>query len=185
MNKKDYAGARRKTGPQARPIEARFFEKIKKVESGCWLWVGALTGKGYGNFCWSPARNNREYVGAHIASWRIHNGEVPSGMVVCHHCDNPRCVNPVHLFVGTQHDNVRDCISKGRTSYKTGINLKLQGSRHPNAKLTEDQVRSVLSDMRSYAKIAKDLGVSASTVHQIKTHQTWTHVNAGFAGSND
>ena len=183
MNKNDPGIAvRGKTGPKPRPVENRFFEKIKKSESGCWEWSGAKTGHGYGNFCWSTSRPHQVYIGAHVASWLIHRGDVPVGMVVCHSCDNPVCVNPDHLFVGTQHENVRDCILKGRTNYHRGPNAKISGGRHPNAKLTDEQVRSVFSDMRPYGKIAEDLGVSVSTIYVIKNHKGWTHVNAAFEG---
>lgn len=103
-------------------------------------------------------------------------------MNVCHTCDNRCCVNPDHLFIGTQHDNVRDCIIKGRANYKTGKNHKITGEKHPNSKLTDAQVKLVFSDMRPYSAIARELRVSISTIHQIKTHQCWTHLNAAFVG---
>ncbi len=88
------------------PIE-RFTAKVKRTP-GCWLWQGSLTPLGYGQF---------SYLGdqrAHRASWRIFCGEIPSGMFVLHRCDVRNCVNPEHLFLGTQADNIRDKVAKGR-----------------------------------------------------------------------
>lgn len=171
-----------KTGPKARPVADRFFEKINKVESGCWEWSGAIGSHGYGNFAIGSERSSRKTEYAHRAAWLIIHGPIPDGMVVCHRCDNKRCVNPEHLFIGTQHENVRDCIIKGRANYRSGPNPKIQGVRHPNARLSEEQVKAIFSDMRPYSKIASDLGVSVSTVHNIKTHKGWNHVDASFQG---
>lgn len=94
--------------PKHMSYEQRFFEKVNKTSS-CWLWTGALTGNGYGSF-----RFNGKTCSAHRFSYIHFNGEIPEGMIICHKCDTPSCVNPEHLQIGTHLDNNRDCIAKGR-----------------------------------------------------------------------
>lgn len=94
----------------SRPVDVRFWEKVNKATlTGCWEWVGAKRYFGHGNF-WL----NRKNIGSHQASWLINRGPIPKGACVLHACDNPPCVNPEHLFLGSLSDNSRDCIRKGR-----------------------------------------------------------------------
>lgn len=86
---------------------------IPEPMSGCWLWVGGTNGKGYGQL-WIDGEPS---IMAHRLSWELHNGPIPKGMLVCHKCDTPPCVNPDHLFIGTDKDNIQDCIKKGRYVY--------------------------------------------------------------------
>lgn len=86
------------------PIADRFWAKVEKTE-GCWEWTGSKSRKGYGQF--NEGR-------AHRVSWEMHNGPIPEGMFVCHHCDNPPCVRPDHLFIGDNAANMRDAFAKGR-----------------------------------------------------------------------
>ena len=95
----------------------RFEAKVVRIpEAGCWVWLGSLRGRGYG-FFHLGGKSDRKGTGAHRISWALHHGFLPDSSVdVCHHCDNPLCVNPGHLFLGTRSDNMKDCGAKGRIS---------------------------------------------------------------------
>lgn len=93
----------------------RFDEKVVRIpEVGCWVWMGAIRGRGYGSFH-VGTKSDRKNMGAHRVAWFMRHGHLPASDVdVCHECDNPLCVNPAHLFLGTRSDNMKDCGSKGR-----------------------------------------------------------------------
>lgn len=140
--------------------EERFFEKVVKSDNpnSCWLWTGFKNSKGYGTF-----RLKSKIDLAHRYSYKLHKGEIPDGMCVCHTCDNPECCNPNHLWLGTIADNMRDRDVKGRGS----------------AKLTESDVlkiRELVAQGNMQKNIAKDYGIVPSTVHQIISGKTWSHI---------
>lgn len=109
--------------------------------------------------------------------YEICNGEIPEGMLVCHKCDNPGCVNPSHLFLGTQQDNMTDMVSKGRSNKTKGFK---RGSENSQSKLTEEQVieiKSLLAEGNlSQPKIANLFCISRSTVQAIKESKVWRHI---------
>lgn len=145
----------------------RFWAKITKSD-GCWTWTGATQLGGYGNF---RRQGHGRMQGAHRFSWELSHGPVPIGLCVLHRCDNPPCVNPAHLFLGTHADNVADKQRKGRCS-----RVGPRGSRSHLAKLTESQVESVLASSDSDAALAAAYGVHRMTVSNIRKGHTWKHL---------
>lgn len=139
------------------------FQKYASPEpnTGCWLWSGGSNNGRYGHL-----RIGSKFVSAHRYSWLIHRGEIGRGQVICHHCDVPMCVNPDHLFVGTQADNVADMTAKGRRA-------SFSGSANGRAKLTKEQAASIRSDDRVNRVIARDYGVSFSLIWHIKKGRIW------------
>lgn len=151
------------------PLEVRFFNKVKKTET-CWIWIGAKDPKGYGRIG-TGGRKGKD-VFAHRLSFKLHKGEIPEGMYICHRCDNPACVKPDHLFMGTQVDNMRDCVRKGRLNP-----FKPKGEKNPKAKLTWEQVRNMRKNFIAYPGSYKDLsmsyGVRICTISNIIRKKTW------------
>lgn len=151
------------------PLEERMRRQTRKVESGCHEWSGAIDSDGYGRI--RANLYGQAIQKAHRAAWVLANKKViPTGMVVCHSCDNRRCVNPAHLWLGTPAENTQDMMDKGRHRY-------MRGEEHTDARLTEQQVRVILADARPYAQIAADYGVHAQTVSSIKNRDSWAHLD--------
>ncbi len=138
--------------------------------TGCWHWPGSKNKDGYGRV-WL----NKTYRLAHRYSWEFHNGAIPSGLCVCHHCDNPACVNPAHLFLGTHRENIQDAVRKGRMRPQ-----RMPGERHPNAKLTEEQVAKIRFRTKyktmSRRELAESFGVSWSAIAHVQKGRGWNHV---------
>lgn len=150
----------------------RFWKFVSPCpNTGCWLWVGAYQRKGYGHI--GIGRRGQGNITASRLSFLIHHGPIPDGMFVLHKCDNPTCVNPDHLFCGTNADNMADCKSKGRAR---GKDEPLRGEDHHLTVLTSDDVRLIRSSKGTCADVGKSFGVSSSTVWNIRNKKTWSHV---------
>lgn len=146
----------------------RFFGKLAFGASDCWYWVGARHKLGYGLLpMWGESK-------AHRVSWRLHKGPITEGMMVLHKCDVRCCVNPAHLFLGTQTDNMRDMAAKGR-----GVSVPRFGEANSRSRLTSEQVREIRA---AYAgggltmkAIAKVYGVAAMTIQRVIARTSWRH----------
>lgn len=166
---------------QRMTTEQRFWRHVRKTD-GCWIWTGAKTGN-YGFFLVNSRAEKNRCVGAHRFSWMLAHGDIPEGMLVCHHCDVRACVNPAHLFLGTYADNYHDAAQKGRASSgpRHGWKTSPERMRPPpprwkqrsRAKLSEDQVRSIRQDGRQQTIIAQNYNVSRSTISAVKNRQNW------------
>jgi hypothetical protein len=161
-----------------RPLEARFWEKvIPEPNTGCWLWMGALVGNGYGLMGDSGRASKGLY--AHRLSWEIHNGPIPDGLWALHKCDVRHCVNPAHLFLGTRTDNVRDMYAKGRGTSQARPEAMPRGERHGNALLTDEAVRTIRDEASAGTPcvvLASKFGVSKTTIYSVTSGRGWRHV---------
>jgi hypothetical protein len=150
-------------------MEERFWAKVdKRKPHECWEWQGWRNPHGYGGISRGGASGAGSHgVGTHIISWELHNGTIPNGLWVCHHCDNPPCVNPGHLFLGTRQDNIDDMVSKSR---------QIHGERVPWSKLTEGHIEDIrkMSDRGMLQhEIGEYFGVSQPTISYIIRGKTW------------
>ena len=148
---------------------------LSKVRFGeCWEWIGSCHAFGYGNFHIGNAT-----LGAHRMMYRLTRGEITSGMHVCHHCDNPCCVRPSHLFLGTHNDNMADMAAKGRGS-TLGAIKPAAGESHPFSRLTNADVLEIrkLGDSRKTPQkvLAERFGVSVSQIAHIVRRRAWKHI---------
>lgn len=158
------------------PVEERFWMKVNKSqgEERCWLWTAYKNESGYGQI----RVGGKAYL-AHRFAWQLINGEIPEGLHVLHNCpdgDNPACVNPKHMFLGTQIDNNLDMKLKGRA--RQGHVL---GEQHHKAKLTADKVKHIrerhaAGDI-SLRQIGRDMGVSDSAIRGVINKKTWKHID--------
>ena len=152
----------------------RFWNKVNKTDY-CWEWTASLrTGKkgpGYGIF--STRKQDGKMKRAHRISWEIHFGEIPAGLCVLHQCDNRKCVNPDHLFLGTKADNNKDALEKGRYA---------RGESAGTSKLTEKEVLEIRKIYLRYSrkfsmyKLSIKFGVHEDTINKILDRETWTHI---------
>lgn len=152
-------------------VVQRFMDKVAPVpEAGCWIWTACVHVTGYGRF----GMSSREVEYAHRAAWRLFRGEIPSGLYVCHKCDQPLCVNPDHLFLGTATDNMRDASRKGRI-VSPQRNWASDESHQP-AKLTNSQVREIRASSDGLSTLARRFGVTPRTIWSARTRRTYRDV---------
>lgn len=154
-------------GPKPKSVEARFWTKVHKTD-GCWLWTACCDKKGYGAIgIGSRSDGTRKTELAHRMSFRLANGDIPDAQHVLHRCDNPRCVNPAHLFLGTNDENVADMVAKKRHA---------RGEGHGNAKLTAEQVREIRelhAGGDSQVSLGRRFGVSQPAVCYVVRGVNW------------
>lgn len=160
---------------------AVFFSRTCLAESGCWLWTGPLNQSGYGYFrpIGAAKRSGRGDL-AHRFSHELFKGPIPKGLYVLHSCDTPSCVNPDHLRVGTQKENVAECIARGR--FKPGGSKR--GAENTLAKLTEQDVIEIRASSLSVKEICRKYGIDRSNASLIINGKTWTHVPMPISQEN-
>lgn len=161
-----------------KPITERFWSHVDKdgpipehrPELGpCWVWTISRNHYGYGKLSIGTG-----WVRAHRYSYELHFGAIPDNLEVCHKCDNPPCVRPGHLFIGTRQDNARDAAVKDRLQF---------GEHHWNAKLTASDVLTIRQRRvagESLESIAKDYGIARQTVNKIELRRGWTKLDMGL-----
>lgn len=147
----------------------RFWNKVdRRGPDDCWEWRGAHDTFGYGNFYYG------RYEKAHRFSYLLAYGDIPKGMQVCHKCDNPRCVNPKHFFLGTLSENIKDMWNKGR-------GYIARGEKSNSAKLTEAQVREIRQAYKPHVvtekMLAKKYGVGMTIINSIIHRKKWSHLD--------
>jgi hypothetical protein len=150
------------------PVEDRFWSRVAKGD-GCWLWSGKTNGSGYGTLMVDGMMRR-----AHRVAWELTRGPIPEGLCVLHRCDNRRCVNPDHLFIGTYRDNRRDCVSKGRHA-----NNGKPGESHYRTKLTEELVREIrrrYADGMTRTELAEAYELRYAHVDKLVLNRSWRHI---------
>ena len=148
------------------PPEERFWQSVDKQSAeDCWLWTAATNGVGYGKL-----HVDGRLVYVHRFSYELHHGPIPGDLYVCHSCDVAGCVNPAHLWLGTNADNLADMAAKRRSNH---------GARSPHAKLTTSQVREIRrlasTGKHTHAELGVQFNVTQSNVSKIIRRQTWRH----------
>jgi len=153
-------------------FETRFWKYVRKTE-GCWLWTGFLSKCGRGQL--RLGRASEGAMQSARASWIVHFGHIPDGMSVLHHCDNPSCVRPDHLYLGTQQDNMRDKHDRKR-HHLLGRGHLIAGERNPNSTLTWGsvaEIRSRHSTGERAVALAKEFGVTKEQVYHVLHNRCW------------
>ena len=146
-----------KSRPHYNSLEERFWSKVKRGEN-CWEWIGYKNKTGYGRFAIKGYAQQ-----AHRISWIIKNGKIPKGLCVLHKCDNPPCVNPNHLFIGTYKDNTQDALLKGRV-------------KTPDSKLKLNEVKEIKYGSASIKEKINKFNVTRKTINDIIKLRTWKSV---------
>ena len=146
-----------------RPLVERFWSEVDRRSPGeCWPWVGYRDSFGYGVF-----KHRGVKLRANRVALELSGTDIPDGFMACHHCDQPECVNPDHLFVGSHRDNMDDMAGKGRAP---------RGERSGNAKLTAGQVAEIRESDLTAPPLARRFGVSETTIRAIRSKKLWGHL---------
>lgn len=159
-----------KYGPKPIDPKVRFMNKVV-VSDGCWEWTGTKNNQGYGMFMFASPKK----IPASRAAWIIFNGQIGKYISVCHRCDNPGCVNPSHLFVGTHAQNMKDMRDKGRHKC-----VGHPGTKNGASKLNDEKVREIRrlgTNRTPHKDISRMFGVSCSNISHVLTRRTWGHVS--------
>ena len=150
-------------------LEERFWSKVDKSggPDACWPWLGSINNRGYGRL----TNGSRSWVFAHRLAWEMAHGPIPTGLFVCHRCDNRICANGRHLFLGTNAENTADMVSKGRNAV---------GAKNGKSKITSEQVLAIREaftvERASKESLARRFGVSAKLIFDVVNRNTWKHV---------
>lgn len=168
-----YCGKKCYDNSRVVPMDVKFWRNVQKTDN-CWIWTGGGS-RGYGHISRGRGRGQ---IGAHKLSWEIHYGAVLDGFIVCHECDNPSCVRPDHLFIGTYLDNTEDMIRKGRARVP---NIRVRyGESVGTSKLTKAIViearRRHEQEKTSCRRLAIEYGVGPTTMGRVLKYETWRHV---------
>lgn len=176
QGKNPFKGGHQPPSTPATAVE-RFWSYVRRGPE-CWVWTGQRNAKGYGQFHIGSA-TERKNTFAHRFSWKLHNGAIPDETpCVLHKCDNPPCVNPDHLFLGTKADNNRDMRDKGRAGVVPEAK-RIRGEAHPDHKLSQAYVVTILqqlADGSGTSDVARRYGVHVATIDGIKHGRTWKHI---------
>lgn len=159
----------------ARTLADRFWEKVDvRSPDQCWEWKATRDSSGYGKL---SSTHGKSPFKAHRLSYEIHFGNIGEGLFVCHKCDNPPCVNPNHLFLGTPKENILDASKKGRMSRPI---IPHRGEGNPSAKLTATAVLDIRERHKNfkipYTILSLELGIHPTTIGKIIRRQTWRHI---------
>lgn len=154
------------------PVDERFWRQVRKT-SGCWEWMGkAKDPRGYGQIGLGGKGAKQELV--HRFSYQLHKGPIPEGLVVMHACDNPRCVNPDHLSVGTPSENIRDAVRKGRWKAIPPLHI---GEKQHSSKLTAEKVLYMRANPQIPTKqFCEEYGCAPSSIRKARAGLSWKHL---------
>lgn len=154
-------------GPKPKPLKELFMLHFDiKNDDECWEWKSSLIGSGYGQF--QCRINGIVHRYAHRVSWVLYKGDIPDGMKILHKCDNRKCVNPNHLFIGTQKDNVADMDQKGRR-----VVVAHFGENHKRAILNIDAILDIKNSNLKNTELAAKYGVRPSAISKVRCGRTW------------
>lgn len=165
--------------PSVADYEDRFWSKVDVVddEDSCWLWNASIGGNGYGQL--QIRALHCHPLTAHTFSWRLHFGDIPKGLEVCHRCDVRACVRPNHLFLGTHAENMQDAGRKGKVGGHRGgpPPAPRHGESHHSAKLSNDIVGEIRSSSERVADLAQRYSVSKQTIYRVRNGTHWQHIS--------